>query len=134
MPWNGSWHALFPYRKEAFLPSSPFSFLFSSMREPTRELSLEKLPRSDIHSGDTWIFKSGTSPGEPSEFYRGGLLDLTMSSVTGEFLSPLKRFKREVYIFCCYFFLNFLKLLFYFLFNSQLRSCIIFLYPPENLI
>jgi len=131
MPWNGSWHALFPYRKEAFLPSSPFSFLFSSTkREPKRELSLEKLPRSDIHSGDTWIFKSGTSPGEPSEFYRGDLLDLTMSSVTREFLSPLKRFKRKIYIFCYFF----LKSLFYFLFNSQLCSCIIFLNPPENLI
>lgn len=46
-----------------------------------------------IQSGDTWTFKSGTPPGEPPERYRGGLLDLAVSSATGELLGSV-RFER----------------------------------------
>lgn len=64
--------------------SSPFLLDGASTQGGTE--SREKLPRSGIQSGDTWTFKSGTPPGEPPEFCRGGLLDLAVSSVTGEFL------------------------------------------------
>lgn len=70
-------------RRHSYLlrPSSS-PFLPDGVSAPKGEPCLEKLPRSGTQSGDTWTFKSGTPP----ELYRGGLLDLAVSSVTGEFL------------------------------------------------
>lgn len=80
---NGSWHALV---RRYFTFFALLLHLSSLGRAPKGKPSLEKLPRSCIQSGDTWTFKSVTPPGEPPECYRGGLLDLAMSSKTGELL------------------------------------------------
>lgn len=95
MPRNGSWHALFPYRKKAFLPSSPFSFAF-----PPRwgEVSPKGEPRSYLdrvyNQGIPGHLNRGHHPANHLNLTKGGLLDLAVSSVTGELLGFLNKVSR----------------------------------------
>lgn len=89
-------------RRHSYLlrPSpSPFQLDRASTKG---EPNLEKLPRSGIQSGDTWTFKSGTPSGEPPEFYRGGLLDLTVSSISGELLGFLNSSRLHIWLVFSY--------------------------------